>query len=140
METLLIVYTIYASALLIWSTSRGHKDLCPACTHPASKGRVDYVTIPIFLLREWIACSENLVVFDLHSDSERNTRQEGFPGMLMTSMNDLRILLKWIPPRSTVVFSCCDDDVERFDAQIEDTLLELGIRAVYLLDRSTAFN
>ncbi len=60
--------------------------------------------------------------------------------MLMTSMNDLRILLKWIPPRSTVVFSCCDDDVERFDAQIEDTLLELGIRAVYLLDRSTAFN
>jgi hypothetical protein len=139
METLLIVYTIYASALLIWSTSRGNKDLRPAGTHPASRGRVDYVTIPTFLLREWIACAENLVVFDLHSDSERNTGQERFPGMLMTSMSDLRILLKWIPPMSTVVFFC-SDDVERFDAQIEDTLLELGIGAVYLLDRSTTFN
>jgi hypothetical protein len=69
METVLIVYTTYASALLIWSTSRGNYDVRSACTHPSSKGAIDYVSIPSFLLRECIERSKNLVVFDLHADS-----------------------------------------------------------------------
>jgi len=93
---------------------------------------------PQFLAPEWIERSKNLVVFDLHADSERNAGQESFPEMLMTSMNDLRNLLKWLPPESTVVFSC-GDDIERFDAQIEGTLLQLGIEAVYLLDKNATF-
>jgi hypothetical protein len=135
METVLIAYTIYASALLICSTSPGNYDVRSACTHPSSKSAIDYVSIPSFLLREWIERSKNLVVFDLHADSERNAGQESFPEMLMTSMNDLRNLLKWLPPKSAVVFSC-GDDIERFDAQIEDTLLQIGIEAVYFLGKN----
>jgi len=138
METVLIFYAICASALLIWSISRRNYDLRHRCTHPASRSRIDYVAIPSFSLREWIACSPNLVVFDLHSNSERNAGQENFPGMLTVSMNDLPNLLKWLPPESTVVLSC-GDDIERFNAKIESTLLQLGIKAIYFLNKDVNF-
>ncbi len=83
-------------------------------------------------------CSGNLIVFDLSDDSERNAAQESFPEMLVTSTSDLHNLLKWLPPESTVVFSC-GDNIERFDAQIEDALLHLGIEAVYFLDKDAVF-
>jgi hypothetical protein len=143
METALMVYTIYASAVLIWSTSRGrnnndNNDVRAACTHPSSKSQIDYVSIPSFLLRDWIERTENLLVFDLSADSQRYANDERFPEMLVTSMSDLPNLLKWLPPESTVVFSC-GDDIERFDTQIEDALLRLGIEAVYLLDKGATF-
>jgi hypothetical protein len=138
METALMVYTIYASAVLIWSTSRGKNDVRAACTHPSSKSEIDYVSVPGFLLRDWIERSGNLIVFDLRDDSERNAAQQSFPEMLVTSTSDLHNLLKWLPPESTVVFSC-GDSIERFDAQIEEALLHLGIEAVYFLDKDAAF-
>ncbi|MGB7602692.1 MAG: hypothetical protein WBM24_20485 [Candidatus Sulfotelmatobacter sp.] len=138
METVLMVYTIYASAVLIWSTSHGNNGVRAACTHPSSKSEIDYVSIPSFLLRDWIERSANLVVFDLHVDNGRNAGQESFPEMLSTSVSDLHNLLKWLPPESTVVFSC-GDNIERFDAQIEEALLHLGIEAVYFLDKDATF-
>jgi hypothetical protein len=141
METALMVYTIYASAVLIWSTSRGHNNnngVRAACNHPSSKSEIDYVAIPGFLLRDWIERSGNLVIFDLSADRQRSADDERFPEMLVTSISDLPNLLKWLPPASTVVFSC-GDDIERFDTQIEDALLRLGIEAVYLLDKGATF-
>ena len=152
METGLILYTIYASALLIWSTSRGNNHLRPLCPNPAAKvvlnndalllnydapnkDTLTYVLIPGFLLNQWIACSDNLLVFDLHSPSESGAGQERFSEMLTVSMQGLRNLVTWIPPCSRVVFSC-SHDFERFDAHIENKLLELGIAAVYLFDRN----
>ncbi|HYW38469.1 MAG TPA: hypothetical protein VE957_10175 [Terriglobales bacterium] len=138
METVLIFYAICASALLIWSTSRRNYDLRHRCAPPASKSRIDYVAIPSFSLRGWIACNPNLVVFDLHSKNARSAGQESFPGMLTVSMNDLPNLLKWLPPESTVVFSC-GDDLERFNAEIEGTLLQVGIKAIYFLNKGVNF-
>ena len=101
METVLIFYAMCASALLIWSTSRRNYDLRYRCAHSASKSKIDYVAIPSFSLRAWIACHPNLVVFELDSKTKRKAGQESFPGMLKVSMNDLPNLLKWLPPEST---------------------------------------
>jgi hypothetical protein len=101
----------------------------------ANNDRITYVLIPGFLLNQWIACSDNLLVFDLHSPSESGAGQERFSEMLTVSMQGLRNLVTWIPPCSRVVFSC-SHDFERFDAHIENKLLELGIAAVYLFDRN----
>lgn len=133
METVLILYAIYASAVLIWSTSHRNDDLSLKCTHPASKIGIDYIAVPSSLLNKWVACYPNLVVFRIFSDSERRARKEGCPGMLTISMNDLPALLKWFPLGST---GACvrGDDIERFDAGIEARLLQLGIEAIYFLD------
>jgi hypothetical protein len=133
METVLILYVIGASALLIWSTSHRSDDLSHKCTHPAPKIGIDYIPVPSSVLREWIACYPNLVVFSVFSDSERKAEKERRPGMLTVSMNDLPSLLRCFPPGSTGAF-VRGDDIERFDTQIEAKLLQLGIEAIYLLD------
>lgn len=138
METVLVVYAICASVLLIWSTSRRDNDFRQQGNRSASRSRTSYATIPRFLLLEWIVCDPNLIVFELDTGREGNACEETFPGMLTISMTDLPILLKWLPLNSTVVFSR-GGGIERFDAQIEDTLLRLGIEAIYFLDRSAGF-
>ena len=37
-----------------------------------------------------------------------------------------------------MVFSC-GDDIERFDAEIEGTFLQLGIKAIYILNKDVNF-
>jgi hypothetical protein len=133
METVLILYAICASALLIWSTSRRNDDLSQKCTHPASKIGIDYIAVPSSLLSKWIACYPNLVVFSIFNDSERKAGKEDCPGMLTISMHDLPGLLKWFPPGSQGAF-VRGDAVERFDSETEARLLQLGIDAIYLLD------
>jgi len=73
------------------------------------------------------------MIFDLCINSKRNMRHGDIPGSLTVSKGDLPNLLKWLPPRSTVAFSC-GDGIKRLDPQIEGTLLQLGIEAVYLLN------
>ena len=138
METVLIVYAICASALVVWSTSRRNDDLRHRCTHPGQKSRINYVAIPDLLLHEWAKCYPDLVVFDLCTDIERNVRHEDTPGSLTVSKGDLPNLLKWLPPESRVIFSR-GDGMERFDAQTESTLLQLGIEAIYFVDRIVDF-
>ena len=138
METVLILYVICASALLIWSTLSRDDGLLKRCGQSASKSRIDYVAIPSFLLHEWAKCYPDLVIFDVCADSERSARPEGIPGSLTVSQSDLPNLLKWLPPKSTVVLSC-SDGIERFDTQAEGVLSQLGIEAVYLLDNGVNF-
>ena len=78
------------------------------------------------------------MIFDLHAGSERSAAQESFPGTLSISLSDLPNLLKWLPPGSTVVFSC-GDGIDHLGTGIEATLLQLGIEAIYFLDESANF-
>ena len=134
----LILYAICASTLVIWSTSLGHDDLRQSCTHPALKGTINYVAIPSFLLHGWAKRNPNLVIFDLCTDSEIDVRHKEIPGLLTVSKSDLPNLLKWLPSKSTVVFSR-GDVIERFDARTEGAFLQLGIETIYIVDKSVDF-
>jgi hypothetical protein len=138
METVLILYAICASALVIWSTLSRNDSLRQRCSHPASKSRISYVAVTTFFLHEWAKCYPDLVIFDLCTDSERNARHENIPWSLTVSKADLPNLLKWLPPKSTVVLSC-GDGIKHLDTQTEGALLQLGIEAIYLLDRGVNF-
>ena len=112
------------------SWTKGHRQ--------APNGRVGYVVIPSFLLLEWANCNPNLVIFDLQAHGERNAKLESISGSLRVCPGEIPGLLKWLPPKSTVVLS--DGSViERFDPQSESILLRLGIDVIYFLDRSIAF-
>jgi hypothetical protein len=138
METVLILYAICASALVIWSTLSRNDRLRQRCSHPASKSRIHYVAIPSFLLHEWEKCYPDLVIFDLRTDNDKKAWHEDIAGSLTVSKSDLPNLLKWLPPKSTVVLSC-GDGIEHFHTQTEGALLQLGIETIYLLDRGVNF-
>jgi len=107
---------------------------------PGSKGvphvvnsSIECIVIPRVLLAEWAHSCSNLVIFHLQADCDRDVRRESIPGELTVSASELSSLVTWLPPQSTVVFSC-QDGALRLDDRIERTLLYLGIEAVYLLD------
>ena len=103
-----------------------------------SKSTINYVAIPSFLLQEWAKCYPELLIFDVCTDPERNTRYEDIPGSLTVSKGELPNPLKWLPPNSMVILSC-GDGIERFDTETEGALLQLGIEAIYLLDNGVYF-
>jgi hypothetical protein len=137
METALILYAICASAVLIFSTLPQERP-APKSGPRAPKRGITYVVIPRFLFNEWAHCYPNLVIFDLQTHHERNTRCESIPESLQVSLVDLPGLLKWLPPESTVVVSG-GAAMERLDAKSESTLFRLGIDVIFLLDRSVTF-
>lgn len=135
METALMVYVLCASALLVYSTlPHGYPD--PKAGQLTPRGTVDYVVISGVLLREWAAYCPNLMIFDLHRDSERNSRHEHIPGALAISADDFRHLVKWLPPGSRIVFSGAGFK-QHLDAQTEGILFQLGIEAIYFVDGGT---
>jgi hypothetical protein len=138
METILILYAIGASALVIWSTLRSDGGIRQRTCQPTPRSTVCYIAIPNFLLHEWTKCYSDLVIFDLCPDSTRRTRRQNIPGSIRVVKDELPNLLKWLPPKSTVVFSG-DDSIRPLGAQIESTLLQLGIEAIYLLDDGVRF-
>ncbi len=136
METILILYAVCASALLICSTSRRDANLHKSCG--CAQRAINYVAIPGFVLHELAERHPDLVIFEMCTDGERNARRMVNPGALTVAEDELPHLLKWLPPRSTVVFSY-GGGIRRFDAHIEATLLLLGIEVIYVLDDGVSF-
>jgi hypothetical protein len=118
MDTIIVVtYSVCASALLIWCSVRTN---------------LSYVAISHAELNIWRIARQNLIVIDLVPKSTgwhyRRTLDS-----LEVSEGELAGVLRWLPPKSTVVV-CHRVDVNHFDGQIEETLLRAFIDTVYLLD------
>jgi hypothetical protein len=131
----LIVYVILATVLVIWSRLPTRARLH---TSTYLKKRIDYVVIPSFLLSEWVACYPDLLIFELRTDDKTEAQDESVPGSLPVASGELPHLLKWLPPHSTVVFAD-GNGRRRLAAEVEETLLQVGIDTVYLLDRMSKF-
>lgn len=135
MEKLLIAYacySIFASASLIWSSLLAKsRDVQSNSSRPT----VAYVPIPDYLVSEWTACYQNLILFDLHADHGINDCDECAPYRLTITTGDLPDLLRWLPSASRIVF-CCRHATENFDNRIETAFLQLGIETIYFLDES----
>lgn len=123
MGLLLILYCIFAISVLIWCTL-----LEPEPVRPNQA--VHYVVISPALLNDWRRTRSDVVAIDL-SNQARNIIAEA----LKIRPNQLSGLLRWIPPKTTLVFCgmregelCCD--------QIEPTLVRAGINVVYVVNGS----
>lgn len=124
MEVALTLYVIFAIAVVIW------------CSIPRTRPSVNYVTISrtmLSCLRQW---NDDLVVVEV-----RSTRRCVSEGALSVPADQLPLLLRWIPPRTTLVL-CGASEVLRCRSEVAMTLLRLGIEVVYVLedemDSSTA--
>jgi hypothetical protein len=131
----LVLYSIWASAVLVWSTLLdGGRMLSPQM----SRGGFEYVAIPDHSFLELMDQHPNLVIFDVHADRGACGWSELISYWLPISAADLPRVLKWLPPASRVVF-CCKNATEQLDTRIKTILLQLGIGAVYFLDDGQTF-
>ena len=84
-------------------------------------------------LRQW---NDSLVVVEV-----RSTEKRVIQGALNVPVDQLPFLLRWIPPRTTLVL-CGSREVVLCRSDFATTLLKLGIEVVYVLedgrDSSTA--
>ena len=116
MEVALTLYVIFAIAILIW------------CSIPRTRPSVNWVTISrtmLNCLRQW---NDDLVVVEV-----RSTRRCLSEGALNVPAHQLPLLLRWIPPRTTLVL-CGASEVLRHRSEVAMTLLRLGIEVVYVLE------
>ena len=97
---------------------------------------MNYVTISrtmLNCLRQW---NDDLVLVEV-----RGARRCVIQGALNVSPDQLPLLLRWIPARTTLVL-CGASEVLRCRTEVAMTLLRLGIEVVYVLeddmDSSTA--
>jgi hypothetical protein len=131
----LVLYSIWASAVLVWSTLLDEgRMLSPQM----SRGGLEYVAIPNHSFFELMEQHPNLVIFDVHADRGASGWSELISYWLPISGVDLPRVLKWLPPASTVVF-CCRHAAEQLDTRIKTILLQLGIGTVYFLDDGQTF-
>lgn len=96
MEVALIVYVIFASAMVVW------------CSIPRTRPTMNYVTISgtiLNCLRNW---NDGLVVVDL-----RKRGKNAIQGALSVSVDQLPLPLRWIPPRTTLVLCGASEAVLR---------------------------
>jgi hypothetical protein len=135
MLVVLVLYSIWASAVLVWSTLL---DEARMLNHQMSRGGVEYVAIPDHSFLELMERHQHLMIFDLHADPRASGWSELISYWLALSVVDLPRVLKWLPPRSTVVF-CCRHAAEQLDTRINTILLQLGIGTVYFLDDGQTF-
>jgi hypothetical protein len=116
MEIAFTLYVIFATAALIW------------CSIPRTKPSVNYVRISqtmLNCLRKW---NGDLVVVELRSIGKRMAQ-----GALNVPADQLPLLLRWIPPRTTLVLcGASESTVGRRDIAL--TLLRLDIEVVYVLE------
>jgi len=116
MEVALTLYVIFATAALIW------------CSIPRTKPSVNYVRISrtmLSCLRKW---NDDLVVVQV-----RSTGKPVVQGALNVSADQLPLLLRWIPPRTTLVLCGASEAVLRHD-EIAMALLMVSIEFVFLLE------
>jgi hypothetical protein len=113
MVVALILYGVCVSAVLVWcTTSRS-----PSVNYlPISMAKLDD-------LRRW---RKDLVVVELHRRAMR-----AIPGALSVRADELAALLRWIPPRTTLVL-CGTKEVASCREEIEMILLRLGVEVAYV--------
>lgn len=122
MELMLILYCIFASSVLIWCTLLEPKPAKP-------KQAVHYVVISPLLLNDWTRTRADVVAIDLRRGQTGNIIEEA----LNVLPSQLDGLLRWIPPKTRLVFSGMRE-TELCRDQIEPTLVRVGINAVYVVD------
>jgi hypothetical protein len=119
----LVLYSIWAAAVLVWSTLLDEgRMLSPQM----SRGGFEYVAIPDHSFLELMDQHPNLVIFDVHADRGACGWSELISYWLPISAGDLPRVLKWLPPASRVVF-CCKNTTEQLGTRIKTILLQLGI-------------
>jgi hypothetical protein len=121
MGVVLILYSIFASAVLVY------------CSTSRIKPSINYVTISRAILddlRRW--CGDLLVV------ALRERGKHVISGALSVPADQLPGLLRRIPPRTTLVL-CGRSELELCRDKIKTTLLSLGIGVVYVLDDGRNF-
>jgi hypothetical protein len=117
-ETVLVIYVLYAAVILIWSSSI-HGDT-----------ELHYLVISTALLKEGIFLGANALVIELCPAQPRVRPAASIPGALVVSRAEFGCLARWTPPGATLVF-CDFSDGNRLDPRVEQMLLELDIDAVY---------
>lgn len=125
-----VVYSVFASAVLVGCTllDRWHR--------PQTLGlsrSIECVAISECLLLEWTRKCSNIVIFDLHAQPRSRPRAEFADCYLPIAIEDLRGILRWLPPGTRVIF-CCRCAAEHWSFRTESELLRLGIGIVYFLD------
>jgi hypothetical protein len=116
MLVVLILYAILASAVLV------------RCSTSETRASLHYVAISRSILGHLIRCCHNLVVIEL-----RRTTERVISGALNVPTDQLEGILRWIPPRTTLVL-CGTSEVALCRDAIEMNLLSLGIEVVYVFD------
>jgi hypothetical protein len=135
MLVVLVLYSVWASVVLVWSTLLDEGRLL---NPQMSRDGFEYVAIPDQSFLELMQQHSNLVIFDVHADRGASGWSELISYWLPISAVDLPRVLKWLPRASTVVF-CCRHAAERLDTRIKTILLQLGIETVYFLDDGQTF-
>lgn len=125
MEFLLILYSIFASSILIWCTLQEPTQVAP-------KPPVRYLVISSLLFNNWRRTRPDLVVIDL-----RDQARDSIAGALNVTPNQLEGLLRWIPPKTTLAF-CGIREAELCRHEIGPTLLQAGINLVYVVEGRAA--
>ena len=116
MQVVLTLYVIFAVAIVIW------------CSIPRARRSVNYVMISrtmLNCLRRW---NDDVILVEVRS-ARRSVSQRA----LNVPADQLPLLLRWIPPRTTLVL-CGASEVLRCRGEIAPTLLRVGIEVVYVLE------
>lgn len=116
MEVAVILYVIAAVAMVVW------------CSIPRAEPSVNYVMISrtmLNCLRKW---NDDLVVVELCRKGKN-----AIQGALSVPGNQLPLLLRWMPPRTTLVL-CGASEAVLHRGEIAMTLLGLGIEVVFVLE------
>jgi len=130
METFLVVYTICAVLILIWSTLRDD----PASAGGLSRtGELQYIVTSGEFFSRFLINRPDLIVMDLRWSLATEAPDEAMPFLVRVSTDEIRQLVKWLPPATTLVF-LSGHGLKVLDAGIESILRELRINPVYLLD------
>ena len=121
METIFLVYVLYAVVILIWSSlHQSGVDLRHIIISPA-------------LLRESALFGENPIVIELCPPRPQLPPIARIPGSLLVSSAELNNFAHWLPPGATLVF--CEHGVGRqLDSRFEQALLDMDINVVYWLE------
>lgn len=135
MLVVLVLYSIWASVVLVWSTLLDEGRML---NPQMSRDGFEYVGIPDHSFLELMEQHPNLVIFDVHADRGASGWSELISYWLPISVVDLPRVLKWLPPQSAVVF-CCRHATEQLDTRIKTILLQLGIGTVYFQDGGQTF-
>jgi len=126
MTTVLVIYVLYASVVLIWSSV------------DQSNVGIRHLVISAALLEEGAVLGTDPIVIELRGVQPGPQRVSRIPGSLVVSRSELNSLVRWAPPCTTLVF--CERGERRYlDSRVAETLLELDIRAVYWLDLPTEY-
>jgi hypothetical protein len=126
MTTVLVIYVLYASVVLIWS-SLDQSDV-----------GLRHLVISAALLEGGAVLGTDPIVIELRGVEPGLQRVSSLPGSLVVSRTELNSLVRWAPRCATLVF--CEGGESRYlDSRVEEALLELGISAVYWLDVQTEY-